>query len=77
MFVPNVAVATRDLADELNKPRDHNEPSPAWVRHPEDFEMWMLGQWDAESGRFDTAHDGGKTEPIQLCVLSTLVTTKN
>lgn len=49
MCMQSKAVAIRAFADEVNKPHEQNQ----WNKHPEDFEMFVLGQWDDESGTFE------------------------
>lgn len=68
MFVANTNVAIRDLRDMVNE-KDGQRP---WQRHPEDFELWELGEWDNETGSFYVEHDGSGYDRKQLCALSTL-----
>lgn len=67
MFVPNIPAAMREFTDMLNS--DRNE---VWVKHPEDFELYNLGEFDTEDAFFDTEHDGSQTQRAQICVLSAL-----
>lgn len=64
LFVANINAAIRDLTDMVND----KEPQRTWQRHPEDFELWQLGEWDNENAGF-AATDA---ERKQLLALSTL-----
>ena len=46
LFVPALGYATRLFADEVN-----NRESPM-NKHPEDYELFHLGDWDDQSGQF-------------------------
>ena len=73
MFVNNINVAIRDLRDMVND-QDTSRPKEDWQRHPEDFELWELGEWETETGQFfvevDTEQDDWTNK--QLLALSTL-----
>lgn len=56
-FVPGVGAAVRSFSDEVNYPKDQN----MLYHHPEDFELYHLGSFDDEHGRFDIFSD-----PIRL-----------
>lgn len=43
-------LATRAFADEVGRRAQDNPLS----MHPEDFEIYCLGEWDDETGRFDS-----------------------
>ena len=45
-FVPSVAMAARSFRDEVNRPESEMH------RHPSDYELFELGEWDEESGQF-------------------------
>ena len=48
IFVQSIGVATRSFSDEVNRKGDDNQLSS----HPEDFELYQLGTFDEETGRF-------------------------
>lgn len=73
MFVPNIFAAQRDLADELQRPDNTSAPA----RHPEDFELWQLGEYDTETARFEVEHDGSAVERKSLGLLTSMLPTKN
>lgn len=62
MFVPNIFAAQRDLADMINEKK---QPE-AWIRHPEDFELKKIGEWDSETAEYTAC------KPEQICVLDSL-----
>lgn len=71
--VPNINVFLRDLGAAVN---DAN-PKEAWQKYPEDFELWVIGEYDAEDGHlngwgFDGTHQDEDGQRKQLLVLSTL-----
>lgn len=39
-FAPNVAMARRSFTDEVNRPDSEMN------KHPEDYELHLLGEWD-------------------------------
>jgi len=45
VFVPSLGAAIRSFADEVNK------GDSQLGAHPEDFELWLLGQFDTDSGK--------------------------
>jgi len=47
-FVPTVATAVRSYTDEVNRAAEDNQ----MYRHPEDFELWVIGAFDDEKGEF-------------------------
>lgn len=49
-FVPTVGMATRQIADEVNRPANDN----ILYQHPEDFRVFELGTFDESSGKFET-----------------------
>lgn len=57
LFVPSIGVAMRSFADEVNRASADNQMN----QHPEDFELWHLGEFDEASGAFVQmdATDGG------------------
>lgn len=62
---PSRAIALRSWTDQLNDPdnRKHDQ-----VRHPEDFSLWILGEYDDNHGLISP-----KT-PEQLAIASDLIT---
>lgn len=47
-FVPAVGAATRSFSDEVNRQADDNQ----MYKHPDDYELWVLAEFDDESGVF-------------------------
>lgn len=47
-FVPHRNVAVRDFTDEVNR-ADPNNPLH---KHPDDFDLYVLGQFDDSTGTF-------------------------
>lgn len=60
MFVPAVGSAIRGFSDEINRKGDAENPLNS---HPEDFDLFELGTWDDNTGRFD-----GLEDPRQVAV---------
>lgn len=48
-YVPHIAMATRSFRDQVNKPDETNE----LYRHPEDFALYSLGQFEEETATFE------------------------
>lgn len=48
MFVPSTGVAVRSFTDEVNRQAEGNVIN----EHPDDFELYLLGFYDDESGLF-------------------------
>jgi len=48
IFVPQVGVAVRSFADEVNRAAPDNQVH----NHPDDFELHSLGLWNEETGVF-------------------------
>ena len=46
-FLPSVGVAIRSFTDEVNRPSEDNQI----YQHPEDFDLFELGEFDDTSGR--------------------------
>lgn len=65
MFVPAVGVGVRSFVDELNR----QGPDNVLSRHPEDFDLYELGTYDDNTGRFQQLDDG----PRQVAVGKDLV----
>lgn len=49
MFAPNVGVAIRQLTDAINS----GEKAFDWQKHPEDFELYELGNWESETNDWE------------------------
>lgn len=47
-FVPHRNVAIRDFTDEVNRSAADNQLN----KHPDDFDLYLLGQFDDNSGTF-------------------------
>lgn len=47
-FVPTIGMAVRSFQDEVNRSGADN---PMWS-HPEDYDLYELGDFDEDSGRF-------------------------
>jgi hypothetical protein len=47
-FVPHRNVAVRDFTDEVNRASADN----ALNKHPDDFDLYLLGQFDDSNGAF-------------------------
>lgn len=58
VFVANTGIAVRSFADEINRVGENNQMN----KHPEDFDLYGLGEWDDETGEFEG------TRPTQLAV---------
>ncbi|AXH76064.1 MAG: nonstructural protein [Microviridae sp.] len=48
-FVPSLGIAIRSFADEVNRVDVNNQLN----KHPEDFDLFYLGEYDDNSGEFD------------------------
>ena len=46
-FLPSVGVAIRSFTDEVNRPSEDNQI----YQHPEDFDLFELGEFDDTTGR--------------------------
>lgn len=56
IFLPTVGMATRMFADQVN------EKDSPFQKHPEDYTLFELGEYDSDSGKFenlDTPHSLG------------------
>lgn len=49
-FVPHRNVAIRDFTDEVNRGAADNQLN----KHPDDFDLYLLGQFDDNTGVFTT-----------------------
>lgn len=45
---PSVGAAIRGFVDEVNR----EDPANVMCKHPEDFELRHMADWDPESGKF-------------------------
>lgn len=50
LFVPSVAVATRSFTDEVRRVDPQNQLN----KHPEDFVLFHLGEYDDETGELSS-----------------------
>lgn len=64
-FVPTLGQAVRSFGDAC---KNKSDPNNILAKHPRDFELWHLGEYDDESGYFNVAHDGSAFEPKQIAV---------
>jgi len=48
-FVPSLGVAIRSFSDEVNRVDNNNQLN----KHPEDFDLFYLGEYDDSSGEFE------------------------
>jgi len=46
MFVPSIGVAIRSFSDEVNR----TDPDNQLNNHPDDFDLYYLGEFDDQSG---------------------------
>lgn len=46
MFVPSIGAAIRSFGDECKRKAENN----ILAQHPEDFELWHIGEWDDNAG---------------------------
>lgn len=63
VFSASVGGAIRSFADEVNNPREGNQLH----KHPEDFDLFALGEYDDATGEFDVSR------PQQVAVGKDLV----
>lgn len=61
---PSRGVALRSWADQINDPANAKSDQS---RHPEDFSLWYLGEYDDNTGEISPA------KPEQMAVASDLV----
>lgn len=57
-FVGSQGVAIRGFRDEINRASPDNQ----LFKHPEDFDLFYLGEFDDNTGEFDV------TRPVQVMV---------
>lgn len=53
MFIPMPGQAIRSFTDEVNRSADNN---PLYM-HPDDFDLYRLGAFDTDTGRFINGAD--------------------
>lgn len=52
-IVPHRNVAIRDFTDEVNRSAADNQLN----KHPDDFDLYLLGQFDDNTGKFSNEGD--------------------
>lgn len=57
-YSASVGGAIRSFSDEVNRVAENNQLN----KHPEDFDLFLLGEFDDQTGEFDV------TRPAQVCV---------
>lgn len=62
-FTSSIGGAIRSFADEINRANENNQLN----KHPEDFDLFALGEFDDQTGEFDT------TRPAQVAVGKDLI----
>lgn len=50
-FVNNIGGAIRSFGDEVKRPSSEQRPNPIFD-HPDDFDLYLLGEYDDELGVF-------------------------
>lgn len=48
ILVPAIGIGIRSFADEVNRKDENNGLN----RHPSDYELWSLAEFDDETGRY-------------------------
>lgn len=64
VFVASVGGAIRSFSDEVNRAADNNQ----FNKHPEDFDLFLLGEFDDADGSFDL-----RSRPEQVAIGKDLV----
>lgn len=49
VFVASIGSAIRSFTDEINRAAEDNQ----MYKHPEDFDLYSLGEFDGDSGTFE------------------------
>lgn len=81
-FVPHIEAWRRAISDAINRP-DSQAANLDFVKHPEDFEAYHLGEWDDNTAEFSFLKvdpDGNpalKFIKTRLFYLAELTTPKN
>lgn len=57
-FSVSVGGAIRGFTDEINRPAENNQLN----KHPEDFDLYLLGEFDDSNGKFETS------DPSQVAI---------
>lgn len=57
-YSSSVGGAVRSFSDEINRSAENNQLN----KHPEDFDLFLLGEFDDQTGEFDS------TRPAQVAV---------
>lgn len=57
-FSSSIGGAIRSFTDEINRVAENNQLN----KHPEDFDLFALGEYDDSTGRFDCA------DPSQVAI---------
>lgn len=57
------ASAIRVFSDAVN---DGSNPNNQWFKHPEDFSLYMIGQFDDVSGELFSGAKDGSPRPVSL-----------
>lgn len=52
IFTQNIGIAVRSFGDEVKRPHSEERPNPL-NNHPTDFDLYHLGDFDDETGRFE------------------------
>lgn len=74
-FVPHIESWRRAISDAINKP-DQQAAQFDFVKHPEDFEAYHLGEWDDQTAKFQTEFEITPELKKRLFLLSELVSPK-
>lgn len=69
IFAPSKGVAFRSFSDEINR----SDPNNQMNKHPEDFDLYFLGMYDDNVGKFSECPD----QPEMLAVGKDLVMSRN
>lgn len=70
MFMQSRGQVLRMLSDMINKPQSNGQDVPMVVSHPEDFELFLIGVWDARSGELSV------DKPQSVCLCKDLIAPK-
>lgn len=58
MFFPQIGQAVRGFSDEIKRVHENNNMN----KHPEDFDLFHMGEWDDEAGTFEGIR------PVQVAI---------
>lgn len=56
--VPSLGMAIRSFSDEVNNPQGQ------MFAHPDDYDLYVLGMFDSDSGKFEVSEDMPKQVSI-------------